>query len=52
MVPDPRRRVSLEVKLLIGALGGHHKSLAASKGPPEALQRSKMAKNDRKSKKK
>ena len=30
-----RGRVSLEVKLLIGALGGPHESLAAPKGPPK-----------------
>ena len=33
MVPDPRRRVSLEVKLLIGALGGPYKLLAPLKAP-------------------
>ena len=47
----PGGRVSLEVKLLIGALGGPHKLLGAPKAPPEALPRSKMAKNDHKSKK-
>ena len=30
----PGGRVSLEVKLLIGALGGPHKLLGAPKGPP------------------
>ena len=43
-------RVFLEVKLLIGALGGPHELLGAPKGPSEAPQRSKMAKNDHKSK--
>ena len=32
----PGGRVSLEVKQLIGALRGPHKSLAAPEGPPEA----------------
>ena len=47
---EPWGRVSLEDKLLIVALGGPHKSLAALKGHPEAPQRSKMAENDHKSK--
>ena len=51
MAPDLGGRVSLEVKLLIGALGGPHESLATPKSPPEAPQRSKMAKNDHKSRK-
>ena len=40
----PRGRVSLEVKLLIGALGGPYKLLGAPKGPSEDPQRSKIAK--------
>ena len=47
----PRGRVSLEVKLLKGALGGPHELLGAPNGPPEAPQRSEMAKNDHQSKK-
>ena len=47
----PGGRVSLEVKLLIEALGGPHELLGSPKGPPEAPQRSEMAKNDHKSRK-
>ena len=47
----PGGRVALEVKLLIGGLGGPHELHVTLKGPPEAPQRIKMAKSDHKSKK-
>ena len=37
----PGGRVSLEVKLLIGALGGPHELLVALKGPPQRPLRGK-----------
>ena len=42
----PGGRVSLEVKLLIGALGGPPEFCVTPKGPPK---RPKMTKNDHKS---
>ena len=47
----PGGRVSLEVRLLIEALGGPHELLSAPKSPQWPPQRSKMAKNDHKSRK-
>ena len=47
----PGGKVSLEVKLLIEALGGPHELLSAPKSPQWPTQRSKMAKNDHKSRK-
>ena len=47
----PGGKVSLEVKLLIEALGGPQELLSAHKSPQWQPQRSKMAKNDHKSRK-